>query len=129
MKRAWSVRSTPQIAKGVVASALLLAIWPSFASARQAQQQGPPSSRSPVPGFPVDEAERVPGSNAMKLEHMREDERRKRLLADTAKLLQLSTELREQVNKSAKDELSLDVVRKAAEIEKLARDVKERMKS
>ena len=60
---------------------------------------------------------------------MREDDRRKRLRADTAKLLELSTELKEQVDKTSKDELSIDVVRKAAEIEKLARDVKERMKS
>ena len=69
------------------------------------------------------------GINARKLEHMREDERHKRLVADTAKLIELTNELKTDVDKATKDELSLDVVRKAAEIEKLARDVKERMKS
>ncbi len=69
------------------------------------------------------------GPNARKLEHLREDERHKRLLSDTAKLVELTNELKDEIDKSSKDELSLDVVRKAAEIEKLAHDVKERMKS
>jgi len=70
-----------------------------------------------------------PMANSPKLEHMREDERRKRLQSDTARLVELSSELKAEVDKASKDELSLDVVRKAAEIEKLAHDVKERMKS
>ena len=57
------------------------------------------------------------------------DERHKKLQEDTAKLLALSTELKAEVDKTTKDELSLDVVRKAGEIEKLAHDVKERMKN
>ena len=68
------------------------------------------------------------GPTGLKLEHMREDDRRKRLLSDTARLVALSNELRAEVEKTPKDELSLDVVKKAAELEKLARDVKERMK-
>ena len=67
--------------------------------------------------------------NPRKLEHMREDDRHKRLLSDTAKLVELTNELKSEIDKSSKDELSLDVVRKAAEIEKLAHDVKERMKN
>ena len=67
--------------------------------------------------------------NPRRLEHMREDERHKRLLADTARLVELTNELKTEVDKASKDELSLDVVRKAAEIEKLAHDVKDRMRS
>ena len=67
-------------------------------------------------------------TNAARLEHLREDERRKRLLSDTEKLVQLSTELKADVEKTSKDELSVEVVRKAAELEKLAHDVKERMR-
>jgi hypothetical protein len=70
-----------------------------------------------------------PGPNPLRLEKMREEERRKRLIADTAKLVQLTNELKTEVDQASKDELSLDVVRKAAEIEKLAKDVKDRMKS
>ena len=56
------------------------------------------------------------------------DARHKRMEADAAKLLELSTELKADVDKAGKDELSLEVMRKAEEIEKLAHDVKERMK-
>ncbi len=89
-------------------------------------QMQPQSSHSQLPGL-SDAPD--PRFNTPKMEHMRENERRTRLLADTARLVALSTELKEEVDKTSKDELSLDVVRKAAEIEKLARDVKERMKS
>ncbi len=44
------------------------------------------------------------------------------------KLLSLANELKADVDKSSKDTLSLDVVRKADEIEKLAHSVKEKMK-
>jgi hypothetical protein len=54
------------------------------------------------------------------------DDRHKRLLADTDKLLALATELKADVESSSKDELSVTVVKKAAELEKLAHDVKER---
>jgi gas vesicle protein len=47
---------------------------------------------------------------------------------DTAKLLQLATELKAAVEKSNEHVLSLDVVRKADEVEKLAKKVKEKMK-
>jgi hypothetical protein len=56
-------------------------------------------------------------------------DRHKRLEDDASKLLALSTELKSDVDKANKDELSLDVMRKAAEIEKLAHDVQSRMKN
>lgn len=111
---------------------LLLAVWPVRAGARQVvQSSAPPGSmgRSPTPGSNPNEPNPLAGSTALKMEHMREDDRRKRMLADTAKLVALSTELNAEVEKTPKDELSVDVVRKAAEIEKLAHDVKDRMRS
>jgi hypothetical protein len=59
---------------------------------------------------------------------LRNADRQKRLVADTDKLLALATDLKEQVDKSTKDTLSVDVIKKADEIEKLAHSVKERMK-
>jgi len=58
----------------------------------------------------------------------RNSERQKKLMADTDKLLLLATDLKQQVDKTNKDVLSVDVVKKAEEIEKLAKSVKERMK-
>ena len=62
-------------------------------------------------------------------EHLAEDERHKRITADTEKLLQLATQLKADVDRAGKNELSLAVINKAAEIEKLSHDVKERMKN
>jgi hypothetical protein len=59
---------------------------------------------------------------------LRNLERQKQLVEDAQKLLSLANELKEDVDKSTKDTLSLDVVRKADEIEKLAHNVKEKMK-
>lgn len=56
------------------------------------------------------------------------DERQKRLAADTARLYELAGELKEQVGRSDKNTLSVDVVKKAEEIERLARSVKEKMR-
>ena len=55
-------------------------------------------------------------------------ERKKEIASDTTKLLKLATELKAEVDKTNKDLLSLNVIRKADEIEKLAHDVKEKMK-
>ncbi len=51
------------------------------------------------------------------------------LKRDTEKLLQLASELKESVDKSSESTLSLDVIKKAEEIEKLARSMKDKMKA
>jgi hypothetical protein len=56
------------------------------------------------------------------------DERRKQIAEDSAKLLKMATDLKAEVDKTTKDTLSLSVIRKADEIEKLAHSVKEKMK-
>ena len=54
---------------------------------------------------------------------------RKKIIADeSALLLKLATDLKTEVDKTDKDTLSLSVIHKADVIEKLARDVKEKMK-
>jgi hypothetical protein len=60
--------------------------------------------------------------------NLRNNERQRKLADDTAKLLALATELKEQVDKTNKNILSVDVIKKADEIEKLAKSVKERMR-
>jgi hypothetical protein len=47
---------------------------------------------------------------------------------DTDKLLKLSVELKAYVDKSDENVLSLDVIKKAEEIEKLAKSVKDKMR-
>jgi hypothetical protein len=55
--------------------------------------------------------------------------RQKQLADDTAKLLQLATELKAEMDKTSKDTLNMNYVRKAEQIEKLAHTVREKMKA
>ena len=55
-------------------------------------------------------------------------ERKKQISDDSAKLLKLAADLKSEVDKTTKDTLSINVIRKADEIEKLAHSVKEKMK-
>lgn len=55
-------------------------------------------------------------------------ERKRQINEDSAKLLKLATDLKTEVDKTSKDTLSLGVIRKADEIERLAHNVKEKMK-
>lgn len=48
---------------------------------------------------------------------------------DSEKLLELATELKQYVDKTNENIISLDVIKKADQIEKLAKSVKEKMKA
>ena len=54
--------------------------------------------------------------------------RKTQLAADTAELLKLANELKAEMDKSTKDELSLAVIKKADQVEKLAHKVRDEMK-
>jgi hypothetical protein len=62
------------------------------------------------------------------MEKKANEQRQADLERDTDKLLQLATELKQYVDKSNKDVLSLEVIKKCEEIEKLSRSVREKMK-
>jgi hypothetical protein len=54
--------------------------------------------------------------------------RQAQLKRDADRLLELSTELKQYVDKTNENVLSFEVIKKAEEIEKLARSVKDKMK-
>ena len=89
-----------------------------------------PQSPGPNPGFPPQEAppdqtqERIQKEMAKKANQ----ERQAQLKRDTEHLYKLATELKQYVDKTNENTLSVDVIRKAEEIEKLAHSVKEKMK-
>ncbi len=56
-------------------------------------------------------------------------ERQVALRRDTEKLLSLAAELKQNVDKTGTNILSMDVIKKAQEIEKLAKSVKDKMKN
>jgi len=56
-------------------------------------------------------------------------ERQKKLQQDTDKLLQLAIELKQSVDKSNEHTLSLEVIRKTEEIDKLSKSIRDKMKA
>lgn len=55
--------------------------------------------------------------------------RQKEIADDTAKLLQLANDLKAEMDKTGKDTLNMNVVRKAEQIEKLAHQVRDKMRA
>ncbi|QHN03900.1 hypothetical protein FTO74_11335 [Granulicella sp. WH15] len=86
----------------------------------QAGTGGPPQLGGDLP--------RPPGPIIESQAAGRNLDRQRRLVADTQRLLQLAIELKTEVDKTNQNILSVDVVKKAEEIEKLAKSVKDRMK-
>jgi hypothetical protein len=115
-------------------SVFLLLLTPLFSvpSFTQSASQSTPASPIQIPrlGTIPDDREdeqhaKLDKDIAKRLNH----ERQVQLQHDTDSLLKLATELKKYVDKSNENTLSLDVVKKAEEIEKLARSVKEKMKA
>jgi hypothetical protein len=117
-----------------VGMVFLMATLPGRLSGGQISQEvAQLSGQSPAPTLPghIPPPDLTPPGNPRveeQQEKARSTERQKRLVADTEKLLALATELKTDVDKTNKNILSLDVIKKADEIEKLAHSVKERMK-
>lgn len=61
-------------------------------------------------------------------EKQRNEKRHSSLREDTEKLLQLAAELKDAVDETTENKLSLDVIRKAEQIEKLAKQVRNKMR-
>jgi len=90
-------------------------------------QQQPFPTVPQGPGQPRDERE-VPSRMEKEMQKKANEQRQADLKRDTEKLFRLSTELKEYVDKSNENVLSLDVIKKADEIEKLAHSVKTKMR-
>ena len=108
--------------------ALLPSATPNFTAAAarsQAETQFPPHTGDLGQQRQPDAAERkMHDEQQKKLNQQRQAE----LKRDTDKLLLLATQLKQAVDKSNENTLSLEVIRKAGEIEKLAKSVKEKMR-
>jgi hypothetical protein len=57
-----------------------------------------------------------------------DSDKKKQIVDESAELLNMALALKAEVDKTTKDTLSLNVIKKADEIEKLAKSVKEKMK-
>jgi hypothetical protein len=138
------LRSTPKHTRGWRTAFALLAglaaLGATGALAQQVPQQQGYSPTSPLHPYDQAAAIHVPDANDRMLMDQQAKQskeakfeaanaaRRKQISDDAAKLLELATELKSAVDKTDKDTLSLDVIRKADTIERLAKGVKEKMK-
>ncbi len=92
-----------------------------------------PSGQNPAPpqmprNFPPPDADESRDRLARDMEKKAAKERAAAIKTDTDRLVKLSVELKQSVDKADENVLSLDVIKKAEEIEKLAKSVKEKMK-
>jgi hypothetical protein len=95
--------------------------------------QADASTSMPVPGIrqvqrpsPEDEQHQ---KMLKELEKKANQKRQQELKHDTEKLLQLATELKSYVDKTNENVMSMEVIKKSEEIERLAHSVKEKMKA
>ncbi|HXE91127.1 MAG TPA: hypothetical protein VNK82_09210 [Terriglobales bacterium] len=116
---------------------LFLVILPAGSPALAQEPQEPPDTSAEMSATPL-EPQFPPGRRREKDPQQIEMERRQakalnkqrheELKSDTEKLLGLAEQLKEYVDKTDENMLSLDVIKKAEEIEKLAKRVREKMK-
>lgn len=102
---------------------------------------GPPGSSRPdtLPPLPPGADMHPDGVRLLKDSMIQQDNQKKvaeenrvrqqQLADDTAKLLALATELKAEMDKTSKDTLNMNYVRKAEQIEKLAHQLRDKMKA
>jgi 5'-deoxynucleotidase YfbR-like HD superfamily hydrolase len=98
------------------------------ALAQNVPRQAPPIPSRGDMNQPMADEDDARNRITSEMEKKAAKERMAALKSDTDKLLKLSVELKSYVDKSNENVLSLDVIKKADEIEKLAKSVKEKMK-
>jgi hypothetical protein len=119
----------------VIASRWLLPLFLLALGAAPASGVPAPSAKPLVTQLPHRPPEDDPAveETRRKFEHDQQkkanQERFQKVKDDTEKLVQLSNELKEYVGKANENTLSLDVIKKAEEIERLAKSVKDKMRA
>ena len=111
--------------KRLIFTLLIILLPPSFLA--QSQPRPPVTQRPNLGQSPSDEND-AEQRMAHDLAKKANEERAAAIKADTDKLLKLAVELKASVDKSNQNVLSIEVIKKAEEIEKLAHTVKEKMK-
>jgi hypothetical protein len=113
--------------KSTLSTLLLLSIFAlPVSGGGQIPAQPPPGGGNLSPTSPEEEESRARVMRDMAKKA--NEERHVALKNDTDKLLRLAVDLKAYVDKSNEHILSVDVVKKAEEIEKLAHSVKDKMK-
>jgi hypothetical protein len=108
-----------------VFAGLAVAAAVSAAVRQESRAQSPPAQAASSDASAQAAEAQANGPNS----HAAEAERKKQIADDSANLLQLAAGLKAEMNKATKDTLSVSVIRKAGEIEQLARKMRSEMRS
>jgi hypothetical protein len=106
--------------------ALFLFLWFGMFCAAQSDQSPPPLHNPAAQTAPTEDSWEIQQrKEAVKKFNL---QRQQEIKKDAEKLLELATELKQDVDKTNENTLSLDVIKKADQIEKLAKTVRDKMK-
>jgi hypothetical protein len=93
-----------------------------------ANPAGTPPNAQSAPPDPSHQAATPAKQTKQEKANAADNERKKQIADESSQLLSMALALKAEVDKTNKDTLSINVIRKADEIEKLAHTVKEKMK-
>lgn len=126
--RAAVVHALCEVTVGVIrVSCAVLLLFLSLPCVPQSSRQSVPI-QNPNISPPITDADQARDRLTRDMEKKAMKDRVAALKTDTDRLLKLSVELKAYVDKSNENVMSLDVIKKADEIEKLAHSVKDKMK-
>jgi hypothetical protein len=117
-------------ARKICAALVLLFAMTAVLADAQFTQAPPTPTFPPAPGTEQQQRNKTPQEQQVERDaaKQRNVQREQDIKRDTEKLLELATELKQYVDKTNENVISLDVIKKADQIEKLAKSVKEKMK-
>jgi DNA anti-recombination protein RmuC len=126
MKKDFVLRMT--LRHGLTCALMLLALQ-GFAVMAQVLEPSQTPDAS-IPGSQRQRESDNPWSQQQKRDMLKKqnEQRQQEIKKDTDQLLELATELKQYVDKTNENIISLDVIKKAEQIEKLAKNVKDKMK-
>ena len=113
---------------GAMAAFLTCAAWPGQQAPSPGKDEPPLTSKTNQPPDAGHKQETRDQQVEKQKSGATHAEPKDQIALDSAKLLKLATDLRIEVDKTTLDTLSLTIVRKADEIEKLAHSMREKMK-
>ena len=122
------MRPTVHLVKSIGIFLLIFYTFEGQSTPQQSQQPQPPLPRSMQPGTSPDSGSGLPPQFEKEMQRKANQQRQADLKRDTEKLVKLSTELKDYVDKTNANVLSMDVIKKAEEIERLAHSVKMKMR-
>ena len=114
-----------RVVRCAVVGALLIIACPLGVSGGQTQHTEPLSN----PAADANRRVAVDDSAEVRQAELLRVQRQKQLISDGDKLLKLASDLKQQIDNTPAETLSADSVKKAAEIEKLAHSLRQRLKN